>query len=112
VAGVLALGLLAVPSICAAATFTVTNTAESGPGSLRQAISSANATPNVDANTPDLIDCAVFPGTPPFTIQPQTALPTITELVKIDEASTPLRLSAQEGICWAKVWSPLLAAGR
>lgn len=31
-----------------AATFTVTSTADSGPGSLRQAILDANATPDAD----------------------------------------------------------------
>ena len=35
--------------------FTVTNTNDSGDGSLRQAMASANFSPNIDTNTPDLI---------------------------------------------------------
>ena len=38
-----------------AATFVVTNTADSGAGSLRQAMLDANATPNVTAGVPDEI---------------------------------------------------------
>jgi len=36
------IALLAVPSAAGAATFTVTSTADSGPGSLRQAIATAD----------------------------------------------------------------------
>lgn len=59
-------------------TFTVINTADSGPGSLRQAILDANANPGVDQ-----ISFAI-PGTGPFIIQPLSALPSITEGVIID----------------------------
>src|SRR5688500_13140225 len=61
------------PSLAAA--YTVSNTNDSGAGSLRQAISDANAA------------CISFPaptisfsiaGTGPFTIQPLSALPAIT----------------------------------
>ena len=61
-----------------AATFTVTNTADSGAGSLRAAITSANTTAGVDT-----ISFAI-PGAGAQTIQVATALPTITERVTID----------------------------
>ena len=61
----------------APATFTVLNINDSGLGSLRNAILSANGAPN--GAGPDLI---VFNlGTGPFTISPFTALPDITEAV-------------------------------
>ncbi len=63
----------------APATFTVTNTADSGAGSLRAAILNANA-----ASGPDLIDFAIGDGTGPFVIHPLSALPAITDLVTID----------------------------
>ncbi|MEN3280206.1 MAG: hypothetical protein V7607_1346 [Solirubrobacteraceae bacterium] len=55
-----------------AATFTVTTTADSGAGSLRQAITDVNA-----AGTGNTIAFAI-PGTGPFTIAPASALPAIT----------------------------------
>lgn len=57
-----------------AATFTVTNTADSGPGSLRDAITAANAAPG-----PDLIDFSI-PGLGPHTIMPLSQLPTLTDM--------------------------------
>lgn len=75
----LALGLL-VPGgqARAAATFTVTNTNDSGAGSLRQAILGANATPGADA-----IRFAI-PGSGVKIISPASTLPTITEAVTVD----------------------------
>ena len=67
-------GEISVPS----ATFTVTNTGDTGAGSLRQAILDANG-----AAGADLIAFAIV-GTGPFTIQPLSALPNITDLVTID----------------------------
>ena len=61
-----------------AATFTVTNTNDAGAGSLRDAITSANA-----AAGADVIDFAI-PGPGPHTITPLTVLPTITDSVTID----------------------------
>jgi hypothetical protein len=68
-----------------AATLTVTNTNDSGAGSLRQAILDANASPGADA-----IAFAI-PGADPgcdangvCTIQPLTNLPDLTETVTID----------------------------
>ena len=63
--------LLAAPS--AAATFTVTNMADSGPGSLRWAITQANLTPG-----PDVIQFAI-PGPGVQTITPLSALPALTD---------------------------------
>jgi hypothetical protein len=74
----------------AAATYTVTTVADSGAGSLRQAILNANANPGLDT-----IAFSIS-GTGPFTITPATALPTITDPVVIDGttqsnyAGTPL----------------------
>lgn len=56
----------------------VTNTDDSGPGSLRQAILDANAAPDTSVIAFDI------PGTGPHTIQPLTLLPTITETVVIE----------------------------
>ena len=67
-------------------TFVVTNANDSGPGSLRQAITDANAHPNSSA-----IDIVTFniPGSGVRTIQLSSALPSITEAVKIDGWSQP-----------------------
>ncbi len=73
---------LSVPTVAlteAASVFTVTNTNDSGPGSLRQAIIDANNSPGMDAVDFD------FPG--PSTTQTITllsALPSITEAAIID----------------------------
>ncbi len=66
-----------------AATFTVTTTADSGPGSLRAVIFDANATPGLDT-----ISFAI-PGAGPHSIQPATQLPQITDPVLIDGFSQP-----------------------
>jgi Domain of unknown function (DUF4347)/Cadherin domain/Right handed beta helix region/Periplasmic copper-binding protein (NosD) len=60
------------------ATFTVTNTNDSGAGSLRQAIISANASAGADIITFNIS------GTGVHTIAPTSALPVITEAVTID----------------------------
>ena len=61
----------------------VTNTNDSGAGSLRQAILDANA-----ASGPDIIEFDISgPGS--HTIQPASALPTITDPVSIDGTSEP-----------------------
>lgn len=65
------------PATSVAATFPVTTTADSGPGSLRQAILSANAAPGLD-----LIRFAIPSG--PFTISPTTPLPSVTSPVDLD----------------------------
>ncbi len=64
--------------------FEVTNTGDSGAGSLRQAILDANARPGTDT-----IRFAIAPGTPPFTIAPLSALPAITEAVVLDATTQP-----------------------
>lgn len=66
-----------------AATFTVTNTSDSGPGSLRQAILDANTAPGVDQ-----IHFAI-PGAGPFTISPLSQLPAFTGPVTLDATTQP-----------------------
>lgn len=63
-------------------TIAVTNTNDSGTGSLREAISIANAS---------TLDTIIFsiPGSSPFTIQPQFALPQITNPVILDGSTQP-----------------------
>lgn len=64
-------------------TFSVVNTLDAGPGSLRQAILDANAAPGAD-----LIDFNI-PGGGVHTISPTSALPAITGPVTIDGYSQP-----------------------
>lgn len=65
------------------ATFTVTSTANSGPGSFFAAITNANATAG--------LDMIVFQiaGSPPFVISPTAALPGISDAVVIDATTQP-----------------------
>ncbi|HEX6624447.1 MAG TPA: hypothetical protein VF064_12095, partial [Pyrinomonadaceae bacterium] len=65
------------------ANFTVTNTNDAGAGSLRQAITDANA-----AAGADVIDFNI-PGAGPHTIQPASPLPVITDPVTIDGYTQP-----------------------
>jgi titin len=66
-----------------AATFTVTSTNDSGVGSLRQAILDANASVGTDTIAFNI------PGAGPHTIQPTSALPTITDPAIIDGYTQP-----------------------
>jgi uncharacterized repeat protein (TIGR01451 family) len=77
-----ALALTISGSTALAATFTVINTSDDGPGSLRQAITDANANPGADIITFNL------PG-PSLVISPTSALPDITAPVAIDGTSQP-----------------------
>src|SRR5690242_19021536 len=77
----LAAALAAAP--LAAATFTVTTTADSGPGSLRQAILDANGSPGQDT-----IAFAI-PGSGVRSIAPASALPTVIDSVVIDGFTQP-----------------------
>ncbi len=63
--------------------FTVTTTADSGPGSLRQAILNANANPGMGDITFDI------PGPGPYLIQPLSPLPAITGAAMIDGLAEP-----------------------
>jgi hypothetical protein len=71
------------PPDARAAIYTVTHIGDSGPGSLRQAILDANASPGSDG-----IQFAI-PGAGPHTILVLTALPDIVESVLIDGYSQP-----------------------
>ena len=79
----LALVLWAASAPVIAATFTVTNTNDSGAGSLRQAILDANANPGTDT-----IEFNI-PGAGVHTITPSQALPAATETVTIDGYTQP-----------------------
>jgi hypothetical protein len=83
VAAGVALGALAAPSFSAAATFTVTNTNDSGAGSLRQAIIDSNGNPGADTIAFNIV------GVPPHSIKPLSALPTITGQVTVDGTTQP-----------------------
>ena len=74
--------LVSLPQI-KAATFVVTSNANSGPGTLRQAILDANATPGLDTINFNI------PGAGVQTIAPTNALPVITNAVFIDGFSQP-----------------------
>ena len=69
--------------LCFSATFTVTNTNDSGPGSLRQAIIDANFTPGADQIVFNIA------GAGPLTIAPLTPLPSIDETVSIEGYTQP-----------------------
>ena len=84
---VMLLGLLSVYATfegVSADTFVVTNTNDSGPGSLRQAILDANANPGGDV---EVINFSI--GTGVQTISPLSPLPTITAQVIIDATTQP-----------------------
>ncbi len=70
--------MLVTGSVASAATFTVTNTTDGGPGSLRQAILDANA-----AGGSDNIVFAI-PGGGPHIIAPATPFPVITGTTTLD----------------------------
>jgi len=72
------------------ATFTVLNTNDAGPGSLRQAITDANAAPN--PTNPADVDYIFFniPGTGVHTITPLSPLPTVSDIVTIDATAEDL----------------------
>jgi hypothetical protein len=77
------LGLTLAAITSGAATFTVTTTSDSGAGSLRWAITNANATPGPDIITFNLS------GSAPFTILPLTLLPPVLEPVIMDGTTQP-----------------------
>jgi hypothetical protein len=77
------LALIGSASAAGAATFTVTNTSDSGAGSLRQAILDANTSPGLDT-----IAFAI-PGSGVQTITPATSLPNITDPVVLDGYTQP-----------------------
>ena len=66
-------------------TYIVTNTNDSGPGSLRQAMLGANLATSAP---PDTIQFDI-PGTGPFTISPLTPLPVLTHATIVDGYTQP-----------------------
>jgi hypothetical protein len=74
---------VALGGIAQAAIYTVTNTSDSGPGSLRQAILDANANAGLDQIHFNIVAGGVQ------TIQPASLLPTITDPVVIDGYTQP-----------------------
>jgi len=85
IARTLSLGLLSISFGlgASAGTFTVTNTAASGAGSMRQAILDSKANPDSDTINFNI------PGAGPHVIQPTTNLPALTTEVLIDGTSQP-----------------------
>jgi hypothetical protein len=75
--------LLFSAGIASATTYTVTSTADSGAGSLRQAITDANASLGPDTIAFNIIGSGVH------TITPATPLPPITDAVTIDGYTQP-----------------------
>lgn len=90
----LSLWLIAASGITQAAVFTVTNTQDSGAGSLRQAILDANAAASIDVIAFDLA------GIGPYTIAPLTALPAITDTVLLDGYSQPGAVPNTDPVGW------------
>src|SRR5436190_20883207 len=86
-----AFGIIFLPVRTAANVYTVTNTTDAGPGSLRQAITDANANPGQDTIMFNIATSGnLFEGTASNTyavIQVNTALPIITSPVYIDGSS-------------------------
>jgi parallel beta-helix repeat protein len=81
--------MLVAQGVLAGQTFTVTNTNDSGPGSLRQAIESSNYDAGVDVIAFNIPAWGRQPGPGPHTIQPLTPLPHITDTVIIDGYTQP-----------------------
>jgi hypothetical protein len=82
-----AIAITLASGIANATTFTVTNTTDSGPGSLRQAITDANTTAGADTinfNIPASTDPGCNATNGVCRISPATGLPSITEAVTID----------------------------
>lgn len=81
---VLAVGVVGTDA-AAQTTYTVTNTSDSGPGSLRAAINNAND----GSGTPADIVAFDIAGSGPHVIQPQTDLPILNDPVRIDGTTEP-----------------------
>ena len=79
----LAAGLTLSATLAARSTFNVTSTADSGAGSLRQAITDANTNPGADTIQFNIVGSGVQ------TITPATSLPPISDAVTIDGYTQP-----------------------
>jgi len=75
--------ILSICNVVGQTVFTVTNTNDSGAGSLRQAMLDANGIGGTDTIAFDI------PGAGPHTIQPLSALPFITDPIVIDGTTEP-----------------------
>ena len=75
--------MLTCARLASAATFTVTNTNDSGPGSLRQAILDANGAVGADTIAFNIVGSGVQ------TIAPASALPQVTDGITIDGYTQP-----------------------
>ena len=82
-AGIIWLAFLSIQATGFNATFTVTTTEDTGPGTLRQAILDSNRTPGTNTIAFNL------EGPVPATISPLSALPTISRAVIIDGTTQP-----------------------
>ena len=80
---VVSLGMTLAASTLSAATFTVTNTNDSGAGSLRQAIDDANASPGLDTIAFNIPLAGIH------TIAPATELPAVSDPVLLDGYTQP-----------------------
>ncbi|MET0620342.1 MAG: hypothetical protein ABW056_08675, partial [Thermoanaerobaculia bacterium] len=91
-----ALGLYLLAAAASGLTYTVTSTADSGAGSLRQAITDANTNPGADTIQFNIAGSGVQ------TITPASSLPPITEAVTIDgytqSGSSPNTLPTSQGL--------------
>jgi hypothetical protein len=79
----MAVCLFAAAALVSATTYTVTSTADAGPGSLRQAITDANASLGADTIAFNIVGSGVH------TIVPATPLPPITDAVTVDGYTQP-----------------------
>ncbi len=93
--------ILVAQGVVTSETFTVLNTNDDGPGSLRQAIEIANATAG-----PDIIAFDI-PGPGPHTIAPIRPLPYITVPVTIDGYSQAGAAPATHRVATARLSPPI-----
>ena len=89
-AGLVGAAILLSAGIASATTYTVTSTADAGAGTLRQAITDANASLGPDTIAFNIIGSGVH------TIVPATLLPPITDAVTIDGYTQPGSVAQHE----------------
>ena len=94
-----AVGLIVLPTAASAATFAVTSNADSGSGTLRQAILDANAAAGADTIT--------FAPSLPTIVLLSTI--TVTETLTIDGSATPVTITGQGGLFALLIIAPSTA---